>query len=314
LFLGVIVVIAVIGFVTFLIVIRGRERTLVPDVEGLDLLEALPELQDRGLQYRIAPVFDVGNPRNAIISQRPAPGAVVKQGKVVELSVSKGAVLDRVPNYIGWTLQNVRENLDAVFSSSFAPLLRVAEPPSYIHAVKPEGTILEQEPAPNTPIAGIADLHFVVSLGPPGRTATIGDYVGVSFRDAIDTLADAGLPFVFTVDAGRPGKPGEIVAQSPKSGSQVPPDSLIQLWMKAPAVNRDEEVFDVFQTEVPTYVVRVPIRLELDTREADVVLLDMKMHPGGVLTVPYVARKSDQLVFFVDDREVTRIAADRTKR
>jgi eukaryotic-like serine/threonine-protein kinase len=311
--LGVIAVMALIAVVTFLIAIKGRERTLVPEVEGLDLLEALPELQDRGLQYLVVPKFDMEIARNVVISQRPSSGSVVKQGRVVELSVSKGAVLDRVPNYIGYTLEGAEDSLRAIYASSYKPLLRIADP-SYVHAAKPEGTIIEQEPPPDTPVSGVTELHFVVSLGPAGRTVTVGDYVGKDYGEAITELAEKSLPFVFTIDGTRKGAEGTVVAQSPKSGSQMPGDSLVQLWMKPPAFDKDEQVFDTFQYEVPKYAVRVPVRVELVSRDGSVLLLDMRYHPGGLLAVPYVAGKGDELVLWIDDREVARTPADRDKR
>ena len=310
---AIIAVMAVITVVTFLIAIKGRERTLVPEVEGLELLEALPELRDRGLHYQVVPKFDMEIPKNVVISQRPVAGSVVKQGRVVELSVSKGAVLDRVPNYVGYTLEGAEDSLRAIYSSSYKPLLRIADP-SYIHAAKPEGTIIEQEPAPDAPVSGVTELHFVVSLGPAGRTVTVGDYVGKDFGEAISLLAEKSLPFAFTVDTTRKGTEGQVVAQAPKAGSQMPGDSLVQLWMKPPVYDKDEQVFDIFQYEVPKYAVRVPVRLDLVSRGGTTTLLDMRYHPGGLLVVPYVATKNDELVLSIDDREVARTPADRDKR
>ena len=314
LLVAVVAVMAVIAFVTFLVAIKGRERTLVPDVQGMDLLEALPELQDRGLQYVVSPVFSSEAPRNSVISQRPSPGAVVKQGRQVELSVSRGAVLDRVPNYVGWTLAAVRENLGAVFSSSYVPLLRVAEPPSYVNNAAPEGTILQQDPAAGVAVSGVTDLHFVVSLGPEATRAKVGDFVGLSYAEAVSELSQGKLGFLFTVDTGRRGEPGQVLRQSPEAGSMVPPDSLVQLWIQAPSIDEETEVFSVFQREMPVYAVRVPVRLEVDSREAPATLFSMEAFPGGLLTVPYVARKNDELVLLVDDREVARVAADPERR
>jgi len=310
---AVIAVMALVTIVTFLVAIKGRERTLVPEVEGLDLLEALPELHDRGLQYLVVPKFDMEIPKNMVISQRPSAGSVVKQGRVIELSVSKGNVLDRVPNYVGYTLEGAEDSLRAIYSSSYKPLLRIADP-SYIHAAKPDGTIIEQEPPPGTQVAGVTELHFVVSLGPAGRTVTVGDYIGIDYGEAITKLAEKNLPFVFTMDAAKKGADGEVVSQLPKAGSQMPADSLVQLWMKPPAFDKDEQVFDVFQYEVPKYAVRVPVRLDLVSRDVTTTLLTMSYHPGGLLAVPYVAGKNDELVLWIDDREVARTPADKDKR
>jgi hypothetical protein len=119
---------------------------------------------------------------------------------------------------------------------------------------------------------------------------------------------------VFTVDTARRGADGQVVAQSPKAGSQVAPDAPVQLWMKPPTYDKDEQLFDVLEYEVPKLVVRVPIRVELVTRDTTSVLLDMSYHPGGLLTLPYVAPKSGEIVVWIDDREVARTPADRERR
>jgi hypothetical protein len=233
---------------------------------------------------------------------------VVKQGRVVEISVSKGAILDRVPNYVGMTLDSVERSLRAVYAS-YTPLLRVVDP-SYIHADKPEGTILQQAPPPETAISGQTDLHFVVSLGPEGTLVTVGDYVDMEFTEAVASLAEYNFPFIFTLDpAARAGMEGKVVSQSPKAESEVSAGTLIQLWLKPPLYDKEREVFDVFQYEVPTYVVKVPVRLDLESADGTQTLLDMKYHPGGLLSVPYLAGRNDTLVLYVDDREETRAPA-----
>jgi hypothetical protein len=58
----------------------------------------------------------------------------------------------------------------------------------------------------------------------------------------------------------------------------------------------------------------VPVRLDLVSRDVTTTLLTMSYHPGGLLAVPYVAGKNDELVLWIDDREVARTPADKDKR
>ena len=153
----------VIGAVTFSIAVRGQPETLVPNLQGRDVLDALVDLQSKELYPDIQIQYSAEIDKNLVISQRPAAGTLVKAGKRVTLRVSKGPVIDKVENYVGMTLDDVKIHLQTLFASH-SPNLLIKEPILYRHENgTPPGKVLAQSPLPGTKITGLTYLELVVS-------------------------------------------------------------------------------------------------------------------------------------------------------
>ncbi|HTP60294.1 MAG TPA: PASTA domain-containing protein, partial [Spirochaetia bacterium] len=130
LFVGIIGFMLVIGVVTFSIAVRGQDETLVPNLQGKDVLDALSDLQSKELYPDIQEAYSTSFERNIVISQRPAPGTLVKAGKRVTLRVSRGPVIDKVENYVGMTLDDVKIHLQTLFATH-SPNLIIKDPILY---------------------------------------------------------------------------------------------------------------------------------------------------------------------------------------
>ena len=195
---GIILFMITTGVVTFFIALEGEEETLVPNTIGLTLENALIELQEKGLYSTIQLRYS-SNPadKGSILGQDPNPGTVVRAGRTVTLRVSKGAIIDKIENYIGWNLSELEVHLQTLFST-FGPLLRIKRPVVRIYDDSPTGTILEQKPEPGTQITSLTDLELIVSLGPQGALVKVADYIEQPFGTVMSRLASARVPFVFS--------------------------------------------------------------------------------------------------------------------
>ncbi len=305
--IGLILFMIIASLVTFMLSLRGSEMSMVPDVKGMELVNALIELQQKELYPRIQLRFSSDpNEKGTIISQNPNPGALVKAGKRVTLVVSKGAVVDRVENYIGQNINEVKIHLQTLFTT-YKPLLKIKEPVMYVYNDAPPGTILEQKPKPETEITGLTNLELVVSRGPKGREVTVENYVGLGYKEAVAKLAQAGIPFVFKLEEKESAnKSGVIVSQEPAKGSVVPQGALMQFIMTKPRGLEKGEVFGLFQYSLPEYPVAVDMKFESvsDTGQRDLVFF-MK-HTGGAISIPYVQKEGTTLILSIYDKEVIR--------
>jgi beta-lactam-binding protein with PASTA domain len=303
LFVGIIGLMILVGLVTFSIAVRGQEETLVPNVQGKDLATALIELQGKELYPDIQVQFSTKVDRNLIIDQRPAPGTLVKAGKRITLRVSKGPVIDKVENYVGKGLEEVRSHLQTMFATQ-TPNLVIREP--VIYRSDPgatPGIILAQSPKPGSPISGLTYLEFVVSRGQGANLVEVGDYTGMSFQEAIGELMKAGIPFTFTVQkAAKPQAAGTITAQNPDPKEMLNYGQTVQLTMSPPASVGKDKVFGLFQFTLPDYPIAVDIRLEVASEGGKATILAMK-HPGGPLAVPYIVPEGSDIILSVLDEE-----------
>ncbi len=294
-----------IGTITFWLSIRGAEEVLVPAVENKELVSALMELQEKELYPRVQVRYSSDYERGTIIEQKPAFGAIVRAGRRVTLTVSRGPVIDRVEDYVGQKLEDVSIHLQTLFAS-YRALLKIKEPVSYVFDPAPAGTILAQKPEPGTVIDSVTELELVVSRGPKGELVTVPDFIDMEFQDAIAQLSNSNFPFVFAVRRAEAGEEaGVVVSQTPEEDSEVPYGSVIQLTMTRPGRVPRGKVFGVFEYVLPDYPIMVDISLDAISASGASTILAMK-HPGGPISIPYIVDEKSELVLYIFDQEEIR--------
>jgi len=299
------------GLIAFFLALRGEEQTLVPDVVDLELSSALVKLQEKELYPRVALRFS-NDPesRGRILEQDPSPGAIVKAGRRIALVVSRGAAQDKVGDYVGQTVDEVKIHLQTVFGST-RQLVTVREPPVYIYDKSPAGTILEQSPAPNVDLSGPTQLTFVVSRGPEKAKVKVPDLVGLSLKDAALQIEKSGIAFQFTV-RGPEGRerPGTIVAQLADPGALEDPSAAVTIVFAAPAP-ADGMVSGLFSQSLPEYPYPLRSVLYVEPPAGPRVPLISVDHPGRLFTMPYIVSEGSVLVLQVLNKVVARVEAGR---
>ena len=301
---AVIVLMIVVGLAAFLLSLRGAEQTMVPDVKSMELAQALVKLQEKELYPRVTLRFtDDPNDRGKIVEQSPSPGAIVKAGRRIAITVSRGSVVDKVENFVGQDVNEAKIHLQTLFAGS-RPLLAVKEPPVYVFDKAPAGTILEQKPAPDTEISGPTQLELVVSRGAEKPQVRVPDLQGLAIDDAIIQVEKTDLVANFTMrPAGKNERQGAVVAQTPTAGSMIPPNARVSVTLSEPRLDKSE-VAGVFKRDLPEYPYPLKISLEARSPSGDRTPIMTVNHPGGAFSAPYVLPEGYVLVLSVLDREV----------
>jgi beta-lactam-binding protein with PASTA domain len=308
--LGIVLLSFVAGLGTFLLSLRGREQILVPEVTQTELTEALIELQERELHGRVQLRYH-SDPslEGKVVDQDPASGTLVRAGKEITLTVSQGAIVDRVADYRGRTLAEVRSELRTLFTT-FDALLQIGDV-SYVYSEEPAGTILEQDPEAGAELSGTTELDLVVSRGEDVRRISLPSYAGLDFREAIELLAEQNVPFTFSLTDGQGRAGGVVVEQNPDAGTSVPVGSPVQLTMVPPNEVPEAMVFGVFERVLPSYPVSVEITLEAINPDGERRTLFSMRHPGGEVAVPYMVEENSRLVL---SRFETEVLSERVRR
>jgi len=297
------------AIVSFFLTVRGAERTLVPQVVDRQLIETLIILQERELYPRIQLKY-TGNPadKGLIIQQDPEPGLPVKAGRRVVLTVSQGAVIDSVENYVGKTLNEVRTRLISLSSTS-EPILTIREPITYVYDEASPGTILSQNPSAETLISEPTELVLVVSRGQSDRLVKVPNLTGLTPDAAMEILSKLPLSFVFVED-GQSLSESEIRinSQSPSPGSEVAAGTRTTLNYGRPGSWRNDYSYDLFEYMLPDYP--VPVRLEIILHESEdgSRSLFAMPHPGGRISFPYLLPKGSDIVLRVNNEELYRLS------
>ncbi|TVQ37903.1 MAG: PASTA domain-containing protein [Spirochaetaceae bacterium] len=301
---GIILLMVIAALTAFLLSLRGPDQTLVPEVRRMDLAEALLELQDRELYPQIQMrVFSDPALRGKVVEQDPTPGTVVRAGKRVSLVVSQGPVVDRVDDFVGRNLNEVRAELQMLFTT-FDAVIQIGSV-SYVFDRSDPGTILEQSPEPGTEITDVTELDLIVSRGPDVERAQLASYVGLHYEEAIARLAAENRPFVFGVSqTAEAAAGGTVVGQDPAPGTEVVQSAPVSLTIVPIRNVPDGYVFGVFQRALPSYPVAVELTLEAVDPDGEREVVFSMRHPGGALSVPYLMEQDSTLVLWRFNTEV----------
>jgi eukaryotic-like serine/threonine-protein kinase len=146
-------------FALFVFNTQAPKDTLVPSIRGLQQEEAQRRLAERGLTLRVVRErHDDKVPRGTVIVVNPPEGTQVKQGKAIDVWVSKGAEPAVVPSLADLTEQDARARIREA-RLAVGPVRREYD------EVVPQGTVISQEPAAGTEVKPKATVSFVVSRG-----------------------------------------------------------------------------------------------------------------------------------------------------
>jgi beta-lactam-binding protein with PASTA domain len=139
--IGTIAGIALVLNLAMSVFVGGRQVT-VPDLRGLDENAARSTLDQLGLRYELVDEhFSVEYPESTVADQNPLPGRIVKQGRKVLVTMSKGGEFYDVPYCIGKPLRTARILLERA-GFMVGSVARVPLPRGY-----PE-EVLSTEPLP----------------------------------------------------------------------------------------------------------------------------------------------------------------------
>ncbi|GAB6089596.1 PASTA domain-containing protein [Spirochaeta dissipatitropha] len=314
-----IMLMVVSGLLVFMISLEGDTQTLVPDVVGISLVDAMMELQDKDLRPSIQQRYS-SDPasKGQILEQTPAAGSLVRAGRSVQLVVSQGAVVDSVTDFIGEELNDVRAYLRTI-SATYEPLMRIASI-SYVFSESEPGTVIEQSPEPGTSLTAFTDLNLIVSRGPDIARAPVPNYIGMNYADAMQMIMNHGRVFEFEFADAEPSAanpPGTVVAQNPPPGEEAAERGRIVMKVIPPAddadaeTDQDEFVLDMFRRTLPLYPIRVELSLQKIGSDGSLETLVEGPHDGGVFSVPYYSRPGDTLILSRMGTEIIRYVVSR---
>ena len=295
-----------ICWITFFATVREAEQVMVPNVEGKELTTALLEMQVKELYPKIQLKY-TDNPDDAgkILAQNPEGGSIVKAGRRITLTVSRGTILDHVENYIGQNYDNVKINLQTMFTGSSKPLIVLAEP-SYKSDQSDAGTILAQDPPEGTIISSPVTVKLIVSRGPEFENTRVPKITGLDIAKLLQTMASSKIVFDFTSHiAGDNEKEGTVTSQQELSNQYVPNYTRVTAEIALPKKQKDDNVMGLFTANLPNYPYAVEMTLESSKDGIHNQIITIK-HTGGLVTIPYIAQKDSELILSIAGRTVAR--------
>ncbi len=170
--------ILILNFIIMPLIAKEGSETRVPDVTRLSLRAAEAKLSDNGLGFiQGSEEFDPELPMGAIISQRPEGGSIVKKGRRVIFTISKGSASATVPKLEGFSLREARFLLEK----------EGLQPGDIIWLVdegKPDGVILGSAPLEGSVMKLNAEVQLMVNRRDAGQLVAVPDFNGMDLESA----------------------------------------------------------------------------------------------------------------------------------
>ena len=204
------------GATIVLTVSQGPRMITVPPTQGDTVAQAEALLRKAGLTVA-AKTVPVGVPSNphlgTVAGTTPADGTSWPENKPVSVNVVAGLAL---PNLVGQDIGTIQ---------GWAGQNHINIQPTQVSGSQPQGTIVAQSPAPNTPVQPGQTVNVSVSSGPP--MVPVPDVQGQNCQDAQQTLQADG--FQVQVQQGIFGNLFGDQVQSVSPQGQAPSGSTITL-------------------------------------------------------------------------------------
>lgn len=284
-------------------------RVVIPSVLDLKEEVAIEKLQKLGIHVSIkSRVYDDKIIAGNIVDQSIEPGSKIKKENSIELTVSKGKKLLKVPRITGFTLNSIT---NIVKDYGFVIGEKTTE-----ESDSPKGTIIKQLPEANELVESGTKIDIVLSSGPKDKKVIVPNVEGLEQSAAINTLRNSGLVVnKILLESSDNVLKNEVLSQSIEPGKEVKEGTKIDITISS-GPDRTDENKDVnlveykFNINVPTILegdkFNVKIINTLDNSEVYNDDLNVKdANKDGIIELKIKAPENAKFKIYYNDKEVS---------
>lgn len=216
-----------LGFLTFNIFIMPRisgssQTVKVPNLIGLSITDAQNLILRNNLELgNVRAVFDTLYQVGLVVGQKPLAGSIVRSGRSVQLVVSKGPQIAKVPLLEQMSLEQGLRTLNNLgFRKIVIDSLR--------STTIPNGKIIGIEPASGLEIPITTRIKLYISSGETG-IFLMPSLVGLATYQAIDTINSNNLILGNLQMIPSDEQEGLVIIQYPEAGMRVRSGDTVRL-------------------------------------------------------------------------------------
>jgi beta-lactam-binding protein with PASTA domain/predicted Ser/Thr protein kinase len=206
------------GNIVTILVSSGKPKTRVPNVVGRTQAEALQELSDANLRFRVVQV-NSDRSEGTVTATDPKGGTNVVEGTTVRVNVSAGPKPVAVPSVIGQPFESADSQLRGVGFD----VVRAD-----VDSDRPRGEVIGQSPGAGQTASKGSTVTLQVSRGP--QTTPVPDVTNQDVDTATAALEDAGFTVnVVRQDTDDPLLDNVVISQEPVGGEEIEQGSKVTL-------------------------------------------------------------------------------------
>jgi serine/threonine-protein kinase len=204
-------------------IVHSRDQVKVPELSGKGLSDGLTTLKQSNLSHKVAQeIYSEDYPPNTIVKQVPYGGSVVKEGRTVYLTVSKGKEMVSVPYLVSLPLSKARIEL-------INRGLEIGEITYDYSETIGRDSIMQQNILPSKYVPYGSMVNIVVSQGSNSQEA-IPSLIGLWQEDINLILEEAGFVLgSISYQASETFTPNTVISQFPIQGETHPKGTRIDV-------------------------------------------------------------------------------------
>jgi len=170
---------------------KHGQQNPVPDFSGMSLKEAGSLSRSEGLRIDVVDSIYVKRmPRGSVVRQEPKPGAMVKSGRRIQLTIN--AVSPKqvpMPNLVGYSLRSAKAELDSR-GFTLGKLI-------YIQDMATNNVLRQlyrnSEIRPGKMLPSESRVDLVLGLDPNDNVTSVPRVLGSKYRNAVDLIQNNSL-------------------------------------------------------------------------------------------------------------------------
>lgn len=203
--------------------VHARREVIVPNLSGKTLFEALELLEPLNLGMRkVAVEFDKSLPTGVIVRQTPQGGMIVREGRIVRVTVALGAESVFMPTLEGSNLRQAEIKIRAasLVLGEISKNYSLKYPPDYV---------IKQTPSPGVRLPKETVVGLIISAGPPpADVLLLPDFAGQGIDKVEQWSRETGatVEYIFEDNFKFVGK---VIRQTPEFDSVLAPGAVVQV-------------------------------------------------------------------------------------
>lgn len=189
------------------------KEVIVPDITGKSYAEAVVLMQDKNLSVKVfEEVYDNKTPQDHIVRQMPLGGSRVREGREIQVWVSKGAELTIVPDLTSMSIEAAKRALQ----DKGLKLGKIKKEPNNNVS---RGLVISQKPAGSQQVLKNSTIDITLSLGPQKVTVELPDFQNNNINEVVSSLKELKLKVgEIKRKYSSSIKKDSVISQSPSAG------------------------------------------------------------------------------------------------
>ncbi len=212
-------------------------EVVVPDIRGELESDAREEIEDLGLVFNVkGTTTSTEHEPGRVVSQSVKEGSKVKEGFTIDVVISEGKDLVRVPGLVNETYEEAERLLQEAG-------LQVGERRYEPSDVTPNNVVMKQEPEAFTYLAPNSRVNLIISQGVEIKSIPMPNLVGSDIAKARNEIASLDLVVGDIREENHETAPvGEVFWQSYEPGVEVETKTSVDIYVSlGPAEVEEEE-------------------------------------------------------------------------